>query len=95
MLVAIARRRERISYSGLGAILGLPTRGPHWKVLLDDLSLNEPEGAPELAVLVVAKATGLPSPPAFGLENPKDPAERKRIEALQEAVWRHYAVKGG
>lgn len=87
VLVEVAQRRDTISYSELGAILGLPTRGPHWKALLDDLDINRPAGTPDLSVLVVSKATRLPSTRNFQPLDSRDPATRAAIEAEQGAVW--------
>src|SRR5690606_14560919 len=51
------REGRMVPCSEAAAQLGLPRRGPHWKALLDDMSLNRPAETPDLSVLVVNKAT--------------------------------------
>jgi hypothetical protein len=88
ILVEVARRHELISYSELGRRLGLPTRGPHWKAILDDISLNRGEGVPDITFLVISRATGLPAQIDFRRSSGRE-TEAVRAVAEQEAVWHH------
>ncbi len=93
VLIDVAQRRKTISYSELGAAVGLPTRGPHWKAVLDDVSLNRPDGTPDITVLVVNKATGLPGQVDFERVSAKSLEVASRVVAEQEAVWTYYRQK--
>lgn len=63
ILIAAARAGEAISYSAFLAQLGLRFTRPRMRALcktLDRIDGDRPEGAPELAVLVVRESDGLP-----------------------------------
>jgi hypothetical protein len=87
VLEDVARRREIVTYSELGRRVGLPTRGRHWKAILDDISLKRRKGTPDLSFLVVSKTTLLP---AFEGVNSKTVDVVGRVVREQEACWNYY-----
>ena len=88
----VARDRGTIAYSELGRLVGLPTRGPHWKAILEDIALSRPRGAPDLAFLVVSKTTNLPQVDIVRI-NGRTEEIVGRVAREQEACWDYYQMR--
>lgn len=90
-IVKRAKQRATMTYTELGAEVGIPPTGP-WKGVLDHLAREEvAAGRHDLTYLVVSKTTGLPS--QIGFVPSKKPTAQQREQALAEfgKIWDQYA----
>ncbi|THD43994.1 MAG: hypothetical protein E7774_11570 [Bradyrhizobium sp.] len=86
-----AARRQPLTYTQLGATLGIPTRGP-WKPILDKLSKEETEGKrPDITFMVVSARTGYPAQIGFRAAKPPDAQQIEKVRETWDALFELWA----
>lgn len=89
-LVKCATFRETTSYTRLGKIVGIPTRGP-WRGVLDQISREEiAEDRPDITHLIINKRTGFSS--RIEHRNAAKPTDeqRQRSKQIQQDSYDYY-----
>lgn len=83
--------RRSITYGEFGALVDVQPRGP-WKAILDHVCAAEAaEGRPDITILIVARATGLPGQIGGKKTDPKSDRQRALYDQTVDAVINYYA----
>ena len=89
-LLMCAEFGEITSYTRLGRIVGVPTRGP-WRGVLDQLSREETSaGRLDITHLIGSKRTGISSRVEFTDAHKPTIEQRRRSQELRTAIWARY-----
>jgi hypothetical protein len=91
-LIAVAQRRETITYSRSAEVLGINPRGP-WKPVLDELSRREAgTDRPDITFVLINARTRFPGQIGFQDAHPPSARQRQIADQTQQEVWDYYSA---